>query len=131
MSSSREQSQTTKPNGSIPRDGRLLSLIFALSRNPNRLPPRTHTFFEMLEKATAREITLNLTIPAAFVETLELPKQGGNWVESKFLTFAIARARAVPRVLLVMNQQLTVTREDNSSCIELDCLNQSSLHNRS
>src|SRR5437762_11297536 len=42
MSSSRERSQTTKPNGSIPRDGRLLSLIFALSRNPNRLPPRTH-----------------------------------------------------------------------------------------
>jgi len=85
----------------------------------------------MLEKATAREITLNLTIPAAFVETLELPKQGGNWVESKFLTFAIARARAVPRVLLVMNQQLSVTREDNSSYVELDCLNQSSLHSRS
>src|SRR4029077_14247963 len=42
MSSSRERSQTTKPNRSIPRGGRLLSLIFALSRNPNRLPPRTH-----------------------------------------------------------------------------------------
>src|SRR4029077_12324188 len=42
MSSSRARSQTTKPNGSIPRGGRLLSLIFALSRNPNRLPPRTH-----------------------------------------------------------------------------------------
>src|SRR5947207_6963451 len=36
MSSSRQWSQTTKPNGSIPRGGRLLSLIFALSRNPNR-----------------------------------------------------------------------------------------------
>src|SRR5437764_15427127 len=55
MSSSRERSQTTKPNVSIPRGGRLPSLIFALSRNPNRLPPRTHAFFEMLEKATARE----------------------------------------------------------------------------
>ena len=42
MSSSRERSQTKKPNGSIPRGGRLLSLIFALSRNPNRLLPRTH-----------------------------------------------------------------------------------------
>src|SRR5437868_14231508 len=41
MSSFRERSQTTKPNGSIPRGGRLLSPIFALSRNPNRLPPRT------------------------------------------------------------------------------------------
>src|SRR6476646_5352229 len=42
MSSSRERSQTKKPNGSIPRGGRLLSLIFALSRNPNRLLPRKH-----------------------------------------------------------------------------------------
>src|SRR5437588_1775538 len=55
MSSSRERSQTTKPNGSIPRDGRLLSLICALSRNHNRILPRTRAFFEMLEKATARE----------------------------------------------------------------------------
>src|SRR4029077_5285483 len=42
MSSSRERSQTKKPNGCIPRGGRLLSLIFALSRNPNRLLQRTH-----------------------------------------------------------------------------------------
>src|SRR5438874_9401227 len=71
MSSSRERSQTTKPNGSIPRGGRLLSLIFALSRNPNRLPPRTHKkgaigsslkFFDFCSRWNLEVISYLLTV---------------------------------------------------------------------
>src|SRR5205823_160665 len=83
MSSSRERSQTTKPKGSIPRDGRLLSLIFALSRNPNRLPPRTHTFFEIPEKATARKRRIGVEFLNSLTFAIRCRDQGSAKIVSR------------------------------------------------